>query len=190
MRSVNIPVRKVENIIHGFSGEEEHHSGLIFDWQGGSGHGRYLLHTDDLFTSSYFKDPAPSPRDTGRGVALWNQVWLEPTRFGQTFSYELDGRFFGRATNEQKVKYWYLGDWLACSARAVRSARSFVDQDAAVNWLMAERGFSEEEALACWETVEASVLSYGDGDMELGYQRLLDGPDSRHEQWCSRTDKC
>jgi hypothetical protein len=30
----------------------------------------------------------------------------------------------------------------------------------------------------------------GDVDMSLGYQRVLDGPASRHAQWCSRTRKC
>jgi len=189
MRSVNIPVRKVRNKIQSFSGNDENHCGLIFDWQGGAGTGRYLLHTDDLYTTSYFTDPAPAPKGTGRGVALWNNVWLDPGRFGALFSYDSAEDVFGRATSDQKVKNWELGQWLMSCVRALRSARGR-EREAVIESLMTQRGFSQAEAEACWEAVEATTLSYGNGDMELGYQRLLDGPDSRHQKWCTRTGKC
>jgi len=82
-----------------------------------------------------------------------------------------------------------MGDWLVSSADVIQAARNS-GQDGVIAFLQSQRGFSEAEAEACWQAVEAFVLSYGDGDMELGYQRLLDGPDSRHSQWCSRTGKC
>jgi hypothetical protein len=189
MRSVNIPVRKVTNVIESFEGTEEHHIGLVFDWQGGTGTGRYLLHTDDLYTSSYFKDPAPAPKNTGRGVALWDQVWLDPTKFGERFSYDSRPEVFGKATSPQKVKYWEMGDWLVSSAHVVQVARS-TGREGTIDFLQRERGFTRVEAEACWSQVEASVLAYGDGNMTLGYQRLLDGPGSRHEVWCTRTGKC
>jgi len=189
-RSVNIPVRKVTNILLKTSGQEGYHGGLVFDWQGGSGHGRYLMHTDDIYWSTYFKDPAPSPKDTPQGKALWEEVWLKPSRFGQTFSYADEENVFGRATWEQMVKYKEMGDWLVCSANRLQTARSLGNREAVIESLMTQRGFSRTEAEACWEALEATVLSYGDGDMELGYQRLLDGPDSRHQQWCTRTGKC
>ena len=189
LRSVNIPVRKVINVIESFAGTEEYHSGLVFDWQGGAWTGRYLLHTDDLYTSSYFKDPAPTPKNTGRGVALWDQVWLDPTGFGAHFSYDPRAEIFGKATSPQKVKYWEMGHWLVSSANAVQIARS-TGREGTIDFLQRERGFTPAEAETCWSQVEASVLAYGDGDMALGYQRLLDGPGSRHGEWCGRTGKC
>jgi len=189
MRAVNIPVRKVNNMIESFSGTEERHVGLIFDWQGGTGTGRYLLHTDDLYTSSYFKDPAPAPKETERGVALWNHTWLDPTTFGERFSYDPRDDVFGKATSLQKVKYWEIGDWLVSAAGAIQVARSN-GREGVIAFLQQDRGFTLAEAEACWNHVEASVLAYGDGDMSLGYQRLLDGPGSRHGQWCTRTGKC
>lgn len=189
MRSVNVPVRKIHNIILSFSGEEEGHSGLAFNWQGGSDKGRYLLHTDDLYCSSYFKDPAPAPKGTGRGVPLWNHVWLDPSAFGQAFAYDASEDIFAKATSEQKVKYWEIGDWLVSSAQAIRVARAS-GQDGVITLLQSQRNLSKADAEACWQAVEASVLAYGDGDMELGYQCLLDGPNSRHSQWCRRTAKC
>lgn len=189
MRSVNIPVRKIKNILISFSGMEEHHSGLAFDWQGGSGKGRYLLHTDDLYTTSYFMDPAPAPKGTDRGVALWDHVWLDPSKFGQAFSYENNFDFFGKATFEQRQKYNDMGDWLVSSSNAILAACSMGREDT-ISFLQRERGFNETEADACWQAVEASVLAYGDGNMELGYRNLLDGPKSRHSQWCKRTGKC
>lgn len=189
MRAVNIPVRKVNNMIESVSGTEERHVGLIFDWQGGTGRGRYLLHTDDLYTSSYFKDPAPAPKGTERGVALWNHAWLDPTAFGERFSYDPRDDVFGKATSLQEVKYWEIGDWLVSAARRIQVARS-TGREGVIAFLQEDRGFTQAEAEACWNNVEASVLAYGDGDMLLGYQRLLDGLSSRHGQWCARTRKC
>ena len=189
MRAVNIPVRKVNNMIESFAGNEEAHAGLVFDWQGGEGTGRYLLHTDDLYTSSYFKDPAPAPMGTERGVALWNHAWLDPTTFGDRFSYDPRDDVFGKATSPQKVKFWEVGDWLVSSANAIQGAR-VTGRQGVIAFLEQERGFTRAEAEACWNHVEVSVLAYGDGDMVLGYQRLLDGPGSRHAQWCMRTGKC
>jgi hypothetical protein len=191
MRSVNVPVRKVLNRIQNFSGTDELHAGLLFDWQGGGPDGRYLLHTDDIYTSSYyFVDPAPAPKDTPRAVALFNQVWLGPTRFGQRFAYQPAGSdAFARATNAQMVKYWELHHWLAVASTVVAAARTMT-KDTAIAFLKTDRGFTDAEANDCWNAVDASVLSYGDGDRALGYQRLLDGPSSRHELWCTRTKKC
>ena len=190
MRSVNIPVRKVHNVLLSASGVEGHHCGLVFDWQGGSGRGRYLLHTDDIYWSFFFKDPAPEPRNTARGVALWDQVWLEPTRFGKTFQFAAEENIFACATWGQMENYRWQNDWLVSSARAISEARSLGGRDRVIEALQTQRGLTESEAEACWQAIEASVLSYGDGNMESGYQLLLDGPASRHEQWCERTGKC
>jgi hypothetical protein len=189
LRSVNIPIRKTKNIICQYNETEETHSGLEFNWQSNSANGRYLMHTDNLYYGSYFKDPAPSPKGTDRGVALWDYVWLDPTVFGQVFSYQKDLDIFGKATWEQYVKYNEMHDWLVSSAQAIQIARS-LGKDGTINFLQRERGFSEVEANACWQPVEASVLSYGNGNLEQGYKRLLDGPRSRHSQWCRRTQKC
>jgi hypothetical protein len=107
-RSVNIPVRKVNNLVQGYDQIDQSHSGLVFDWQGGSGNGRYLLHTDDIYSSNYFMDPASAPASEDRGAALWNNVWLEPGAFGGHFSYQPStSSSFARASNEQKEKFWY-----------------------------------------------------------------------------------
>lgn len=189
LRIVNIPARRVRNELESVSGGQEYHAGLVFDWQGGSGLGRYLLHTDDLYTSSYFKDPAPVPQGADRGVALWEHVWLNPTRFGQLFSYDPRPDVFAHAIWAGQVEYHELGDRLASSAQAVQGTRNR-EKEEWVEIVMSQRGFSQAEAEACWGAIEASVLAYGEGDKQLGYQRLLDGPDSRHAQWCSRTGKC
>lgn len=188
MRAVNIPVRKVNNALEDFDGTVDYHSGLIFDWQGGSGNGRYLLHTDDLYTTSYFKDPAPNPPDENRGIALWDHVWLNPTEFGQHFSYDSRPHIFANASIDQKRKFWEMRDRLACSQQAVYLARGG-NLEGWINFLQSY-GCTEEEARVCWETVQATVQAYGEGDLEQGFQRLLDGPDSRHTRWCSRTGKC
>jgi hypothetical protein len=188
MRAVNIPIRKVRNEIEGYDGNMEQHSGIIFDWQGGSGNGRYLLHTDDLYTSSYFKDTAPNPPDENRGIMLWDHVWLNPTEFGQHFNYDPRPDILATASIAQKEKYWYLRDKLSCSSNAISSARNSNVDD----WItfLQGKGCTEEEARRAWENVIATVTAYGDGDLELGYQRLLDGTDSRHARWCNRTGKC
>lgn len=189
-RSVNIPVRKVRTVLwSGSEREERGHSGLIFDWQGG-GHGRYLLHTDDIYTSSPFLDPAPLPKDTPRGVALWDEAWLDPSRFGRAFSYAHEKKVFARATREQQDKYMLMGGLLVSAAESVQKVRSAQMAGSRVIDQLIRAGFTETEAEACWQAVEASVLAYGDGNMESGYQQLLDGPESRHEQWCKRTGKC
>ena len=188
MRSVNVPILKVRNNLLSVDGEASNHSGMEFDWQGGRG--RYLLHTDDIYTGSYFNDPTPPPVGANRGVALWDHVWLDPTKFGQAFSYVSGPDLLGVATWDQKRKYNDLGDWLVSSAQAIRGARFQSGRAGVVEFLQRERDLSEAEAEVCWQALEASVLAYGNGDMKLGYQRLLDGPDSRHEQWCSRTGKC
>jgi hypothetical protein len=188
-RSVNIPVRKVVTLLEQVSGGEGRHSGLVFDWQGGSGHGRYLVHTDDIFLSQYFLDPAPPPKDTPRGVALWDAVWLSPGRFGRAFSYAHERRVFARATLEQQVKYKNTGSWLLSIAKRVQQRRKST-ASAEINLLIQHADLTETEAEACLQAVHASVLAYGDGNMESGYQQLLDGPESRHEQWCKRTGKC
>jgi hypothetical protein len=189
MRVVNIPARRVINALESPSGTEERHSGLIFGWEGDTGMGRYLLHTDDLFTMTYFYDPAPAPQGTERGVALWNHVWLDRTAFEVRFSFDSRDDVFGNATWAQKEKYNNIGDWLLSAAAAIKGARG-MGRQRTIDSLQLQHGFTPAEAEDCWNHVEASVLSYGDGDMSLGYQRLLDGSDSRHEQWCTRTGKC
>ncbi len=188
MRHANVPVRKVTNKLETFSGAEQSHSGLMFDWQGGVGTGRYLLHTDDLFTTSWFQDPAPAPRGTHRGTALWNHVWLAPSQFGQAFSYDARSDIFASATVSQKERYCELGDWQVVSAQSVRIARNLGRRGVLDH--LRNKGYSPTEAEACWLATEESVTSQGDGDMALGYMRLLDGPDSRHAKWCQRTGKC
>lgn len=158
MRAMNIHVRKVTNAIESFSGEEEHHIGLIFDWQGGTGKGRYLLHTDDLYTTSYFRDPTPSPKGTERGGALWNHTWLDPTNFGERFSYDARDDIFGKATLAQRVKYWQIGDWLVSAASAIRTA-PISGRDAVIAFLQTDRGYTLAEAESCWAHVAESVLA-------------------------------
>jgi hypothetical protein len=188
MRAVNIPIRKVRNEIEGYDGRMEQHSGLLFDWQGGSGNGRYLLHTDDLYTSSYFKDTAPDPPDENRGITLWDHVWLSPTDFGRHFNYDPRPEIMGTASIAQKENYWYFREKMSCSSSAVSIAR----HSTLSNWIvyLQSKGCTEAEARNAWDIVIATVTAYGDGDLEMGYQRLLDGPESRHALWCNRTGKC
>jgi hypothetical protein len=196
MRSVNIPVRKVNNELEDFDKTKQSHSGLIFDWQGGSGNGRYLSHTDDIYTTGYFKDPASIPPTEERGPALWNNVWLEPGEFGRHFSYEdpSQSRFFAKASIEQKVKYWYMRSWLACTSEEAVIVLQYAithpnGKQESIDRLMS-KGCTEAEALNCWETAEMIVRAYGNGDLALGCQTLLDGTNSRHQRWCARTGKC
>lgn len=191
MRSVNIPIKKVTTAITSISGREGTHSGLVFNWQGSSCESRYLLHTDYLYSiGAYFQDPAPAPKGTERGVALWDHVWLDPSNFGHAFSFDPRSDYFGSATHEQDTKYREMEDWIVSSAQAIRAARSLNDKYRVIQYLKKERGLTAAEATACWEAVEESVVAYGNGDMEVGYQRLLDGPNSRHARWCVRTGKC
>jgi hypothetical protein len=195
MRSVNIPVRKVNNKLEDFDKTQQSHSGLVFDWQGGSGTGRYLLHTDDIYTTSYFKDPASIPPTEDRGPALWNNVWLDPTNFGHHFSYEdaSQPHFFAKASIEQKVKYWYMRSWLACTYDAIVSVQYNLShpngKQQNIAFLMS-KGCTEGEALNCWATAERIIAAYGNGDLALGCQVLLQGANSRHQRWCRRTGKC
>lgn len=190
-RSVNIPVKKVVNNIENPGGTIEQHSGLIYDWQGGSGTGRYLIHTDNLYFQDfhYFKDPSPAPKGTSRGAALWDHVWLDPTSFGQYFSYSTEPGIFGETTFKQDCKYWEMETLLIASSSAIDSIR-YSSRDNYITFLKNQRGLTEQEAEQCWKAVESAVLSYGDGDRELGFERLLDDPDSRHGEWCARTGKC
>lgn len=191
-RSVSIPVRKVWNVLLSESGREGNHSGLIFDWHGSGGPGRYLLHTDDIYCSYYFQDPAPSPKNMPRGVALWDEVWLSPSRFGRAFSHMDNAHeksVFARATWEQRIKYETMGSWLISAAKRVQKRRK-TTASVEINRLIQLADLTETEAEACLQAVHASVLAYGNGNMRSGYQQLLDGPESRHEQWCKRTGKC
>jgi hypothetical protein len=190
MRSVNIPVKKVTNILEDPSGVKNKHAGLAFDWQGHGNTSRYLLHTDDLYMLTEFEDPAPYPRDSPRGVALWNHVWLDATAFGSLFSYSHQQGIFGEATFLKQQEYHEQGQWLLPSAQAIGIARSFNGQKPCIDYLVLERNVDGDTAEKYCTSVEKTILAYGDGNMITGYQRLLDGPDSRHAQWCARTGKC
>lgn len=191
VRSVNIPVRKVRNNLKDSDGEDHAHAGLLFNWQG-PGEKRYLLHTDDIYQCPMsFYDPAPAPAGTPRGVALWDHVWLPPGEFGSAFSYSDDPEYVGVATWEQKRKYDDYRSWLMATWQTIRSAGSSgFNSGQIMSGLMTNAGLTQGEAEAAWSAVEATLLSYGNGDIQAGYDALLAGPDSRHCQWCSRTDKC
>jgi hypothetical protein len=190
MRSVNVPVRKVVNAIdHTLGGPEDQHSGLVFAWQGtGGGLSRYLLHTDQLYCDNTLYDPAPAPKDTERGVALWDHVWLDPNTFGARFTYDSRPWIFGKATWQRWTKYLEMTADLVSSADALALWRGNTQHQFVTE--MGWRGWTEAEAEDCWNHIIASVAAYGDGDIGIGFQRLLDGPNSRHAQWCLRTKKC
>ena len=188
MRAVNIPIRKVNSDFEEPDGRITRHSGVIFDWQGGSGNGRYLLHTDDLYFNPSFHDTAPNPPSANRGITLWDHVWLNPTEFGKHFDYDSRPQILATASLAQRERYRYLRQRLSCSHGGVSSSR-YSNVERWITFLQ-EKGCTQEEAINAWETVITTVTAYGDGDLELGYQRLLDGPDSRHALWCDRTGKC
>jgi PKD repeat protein len=190
MRTVNIPVKRVSNVLWSPTGEREIHSGLVFDWQGTGQTGRYLLHTDDLYLLSGFADPSPAPKDTPRGTALWDHAWLNESEFGRIFTFSHEPGFFAEATFPQKVLYNEQGQWRMPSGQAIEVARSLIGRESVIDYLKRERRVPDEVARVYWSSVEQSVLSYGDGDLDVGFQRLLDGPYSRHGAWCNRTAKC
>ena len=45
-------------------------------------------------------------------MALWDYVWLDPTTFGERFSYDARDDVFGKASSPQFVKYHEMGGWL------------------------------------------------------------------------------
>ena len=191
MRSVNVPIRRVRNNLKDEEGGDGVHCGLIFNGQG-SGEERYLLHTDDIYQCyPNFQDPAPAPAETPRGAALWDHVWLSESEFVQSFSLSTDPIYFGVATWEERRKYKDYRKWRLSSWQALRSAsNNEFNGDEIMNALMQNDGFTEAEAQAAWQSVEETLLSYGNGDMQAGYEALMVGPESRHCQWCARTDKC
>lgn len=190
MRTVNIPIKSVSNVLWSPTGEREIHAGLAFNWQGPDDTTRYLLHTDDLYLLNEFEDPAPAPKNTPRGIALWDHAWLNASEFGRSFSYSHGPGIFAEASFPQKVMYIEQGQWRMPSAQALEVARSLYGREPVIDYLTRERHVSDEIAREYWSSVEQSVLSYGDGDMARGYQRLLVGADSRHGTWCNRTGKC
>lgn len=191
MRSVNIPIKKVTNLlVDPQSGYEVPHSGMIFNWQNPHGKSLYMLHSDYLYEYRGYHDPAPAPAGTRRGVALSQYVWLDPSEFGRRFSYDPRPHTFGKATHEQQEKGWEMSQWLMATPLAIQIARDYGSGERVIAYLQRERNLTYQEALQCWNATISSVRSYGDGDLNKGFQRLLDGPDSRHEKWCGRTGKC
>jgi len=75
------------------------------------------------------------------------------------------------------------------SAQEIEIARSVNGRLECIDFLVRERHDQWETAEYYCSSVEKSILAYGDGDMYSGYQRLLDGPDSHHANWCARTGK-
>jgi len=191
MRSVNVPIRKVRNNLKDAGGQDAAHCGLLFNWQG-AGEKRYLLHTDDIYQCYYrFQDPAPAPAGTPRGTALWDHVWLSPSEFGESFAYSTDPQYVGVATFEERDKYMNYRSWRLSSWSPLQSAYSSgFDGADIINSLVQNGGFTQAEAQAAWQAVEETLLSYGNGDPQAGYEALMVGPESRHCQWCARTGKC
>lgn len=191
MRSVNIPARRVTDILMGPSGQEGLHSGIAFNWSSGGNNRRYLLHTDYLYETrnGEYLDPAPAPKGTEPGVALWNHVWLTHNEFSQRFTLNdpinPNQEIFAVATNEEQFKYRELSYWRVSSPYAIKLAPSASSKGARIGHLKS-KGLSDAEAKAAWEAVSESVLSYGNGDWELGYEKLLE----RHSKWCKRTKRC
>jgi hypothetical protein len=186
MRSVNIPVRKVQTIID--TVRRESHSGLVFDWKAPNSGGRYLHHTDCLYSNERsLQDPAMAPPNSERGIALWEHVWLRPEMFESFFSPDADDHYFAAAVGNQFERYTTTADWMMAAVHAVRFTRQR-DRNACISWLRSY-GLSDQEAATCWSRVDTSVRAYGEGDLERGFQRLLDGSGSRHEQWLRRTGR-
>lgn len=185
-RSVNIPIRKVNNTLQDFDNTYDSHSGILFNWQGANS--RYLIHTDNLYYGSYFVDPAPNPPSEERGIGLWDHVWLNATDFGNHFTYESNTGYFGKATTPQAVKYWNYRGHLAVSVGALKNVRNISYQHFHGN--MKPRGLTDSEIKKIWNTVQSTIKAYGNGDLNTGFKVLLDGPNSRHQKWCNRTGKC
>ena len=191
-RSVNIPVRKVENNLLYQEGEDSSHSGLAFRWMDPD-EARFLLHTDDLYHEDYFRDPAPNPVGISRGSALWDHCWLGASAIGDIFelSSDVESEIFAVTTWENRRRYREQGKWLIRSAGAVVSAGyADLDGETVVSHLTTHHAFSQEEAEAAWTAVEETLLAYGEGDLQAGHDALVLGPDSRHCKWCNRTGKC
>ena len=191
MRSVNVPIRRVRNNLEDEEGEDGVHCGLLFNGQG-PGEERYLMHTDDIYQCApHFQDPAPAPAGTPRGAALWDHVWLSPSEFVQHFAYSNDPMYFGLAKWFEREKYRDYRKWRLSSWQALQSASNDeFNGTEIINDFMQNDGFTEVEAQAAWQAVEETLLSYGNGDMQAGYEALMVGPGSRHCKWCARTDKC
>lgn len=185
MRSVNIPILKTTVMMQtAEGGSEGPHCGLMFDWQGGAT--RYLAHTDDIYHTRPFFDPAPGP-GASRGQALWEHVWLGPNDFGTMFTYDPRPDVLATASWEQGQKYLRVSPWLIVSYdEAVTNACYLGTPNAVVEFLQSQRGFTLDEALRAWEGVERALLGYGEGDLTKACDVLA----TRHQAWCQKTGKC
>lgn len=192
MRSVNIPVCRVYVIIGGSPEQKDgHHRGLAFNWSSGENNRRYLLHTDYLYETwnGEYLDPAPAPKGTERGIALWNHVWLSHDEFSQRFTLydpiNPNQKVFAFATDDQEKTYRELSYWLVSSPYAIKIMKYYSSKRATIASLK-QKGLTDADAEAAWQAVKESILSYGNGNWELGYEKLME----RHSKWCLRTNRC
>ena len=189
LRSVNIPIRTVNGLIERVGdGGFALHKGMLFNWQSADGQGpsRYLLHTDDLFTSNDLYDPAPAPAGTRRGIALWNYVWLDPARFGGLFEL-IDPNdqdiSFARARLPQWRKYRTFARYAMPSWHGL--AGGVTTRERFIRFAVENDNFAQAEAEEAWGGYSRSLLSYGNGDMEEGQRQLR----IRHDEWSRLTGK-
>ena len=179
LRSVNIPIQKVTNRLETVGRDRfAQHSGIIYNWQGGGG--RYLLHTDSLFTESLNFIPA-SPGENP-GMQIFNHNWLDPTKYGNFFTYLHGEEDFSAAPWDGIENY-------KSRARHLLPLKSILpmilgNRDDYVA-LALEQGLTRTEALSNYDRLEAILLAHGDGNKVRGMERV----NQFYDQWVERTGK-
>lgn len=180
LRSVNIPIKKIKNRIENFSRDRfAVHSGIIYNWQGGGG--RYLLHTDSLYTESLNfipTNPGESP-----GTQIINQIWLNPSEYGRLFTYLEGEDFFSEASWDNKSKFKSRAEHLLPIMLTLR----YIFRNNRGNYIAKaqEEGLTHIEASSNYDRVENILLAHGDGNKEQGLAII----ERLYEQWVERTGK-
>lgn len=178
-RSVNIPIRKVANRMENVQQTAfNRHCGVLYNWQGGGG--RYLMHTDTLYTEGL--NFIPTKLGQSKGPRMMDHIWLDPGAYGQVASYGgADGAF-----SESSKEQWELYKERARHLLPVKGVLDLATRpkEDYLRWATAA-GLSYTEADANYDRLEAILREYGNGDKERGREQL----DRLYEQWCERTGK-
>ena len=82
---------------------------------------------------------------------------------------------FARTTHKKYIGHRALSNYLVSSVTALRETRG-LSKAAVVSYLEGDYDMRNSDALNAWNAVAQTVSSNGDGNSELGYERLLDGP--------------
>ncbi len=180
LRAVNIPIQKVTNRMEHVSlGSYGTHSGIIYNWQGGGG--RYLLHTDSLFTEGLnFIPTFPGERP---GTQILNYNWLNPTDYGKVFTYLGGEEDFSEAPWVGIEKYKSRARHLLPLKDTVYTVLQSSKEE--YSTYAQEAGLTPTEADANYDRLETMLLAHGNGNKTAGMEKI----DQLYDEWVERTGK-